>query len=501
MLNQGRARADVGVIDAAERETKPSPIRILVVDDDRTLREGCAVTLRSTGRDVTTAADGESALRLMRRNRFHILLLDLRLPGMSGLDVLRTVVAEHRGTIAIVMSGRADLETNLEALRAGAWDYVPKPFTAVQLQLLVDRAVHEIGEVRNPRDDRPARLRPVERVGDRPAILGNSRAFREAIELAQKVARTDASVMLIGESGTGKELIAQFIHRQSRRASREFVAVNCAALPESLLESEMFGHRRGAFTGAERDKPGLLEVANGGTMFLDELADMPRAVQAKLLRVLQDGVIRRVGSERTDAVVDVRFISATSHDPKHLVSTGVLRGDLGYRLRVVPITLPALRERPEDIPLLAQHFLSYYWCRHRAPGEPMPELTSEALAFLRAQPWPGNVRELQHVIEHLVVVAEAGQRIVPDDFRIPDAGEGWTAAGGTRITVGMLDRPYLEAKEAVLLEFERAYLARLVVRGPRNISRAARLANVNRATLYRLIERHPDVIHAWMPEA
>jgi DNA-binding NtrC family response regulator len=477
------------VAGAADR----SPIRILVVDDDRTVREGCAVTLRLEGSEVATAERGEVALEMLRRRRFHILLVDLCMPGMSGLDVLRAALALHRDTIVIVMTGNADLETNLEALRAGAWDYVPKPFTAVHLQLLIARATHQ---VRGTREARAGHQELLRRSGhsDRLTILGASRAFRSVVELARKVAQTDASVMISGESGTGKEMIAQFIHQHSRRADREFVPVNCAALPEPLLESEMFGHRRGAFTGAERDKPGLLETANGGTMFLDELSDMPRPIQAKLLRVLQDGVIRHVGSERTDAVVDVRFISATSEDPQKLVSAGTLRGDLGYRLRVVPITLPALRERPEDIPVLAQHFLVHYWNRHRLSSEAMPELTPAALDFLRAQSWPGNVRELQHVVEHLVVVAEPGQPVEPEHFVLPSMTG---PAAGARITLGMLDQPYLAAKEAVLLEFEKAYLARLAVRGPRNISRAARLANVNRATLYRLIERHPDAVEGW----
>src|SRR5216110_397550 len=250
------------------------------------------------------------------------------------------------------------------------------------------------------------------------AVLGNAPKYRETIALARRVAATDASVFITGESGSGKELIAQFIHHRSRRASRPVVAVNCAALPEMLLESEMFGHCKGAFTGAVRDKPGLLETANGGTMFLDELIEMSKPTQAKLLRVIQDGVVRRVGSETTDAVVNVRFIAATNGDPEEAVKAGDMREDLYYRLRVVPINVPALRERPEDIPLLADYFLSTYWVRHRRKGAPFPRLTDAALRALCGYTWRGNVRELQNVIEHIAVVVEPGAEIRPEDLHV-----------------------------------------------------------------------------------
>ena len=231
-------------------------------------------------------------------------------------------------------------------------------------------------------------------------------------------------MFISGESGTGKEVIAQFIHQNSRRAGRALVPINCAALPEPLLESEMFGHRKGAFTGADRDKPGLLETANGGTLFLDELTEMSMPLQAKLLRVIQDGVVRRVGSEQQDAVVDVRFISATNREPQEAVDAGVLRGDLFYRLRVVPIKLPPLRKRPEDIPLLANHFLTHYWQRHRQMGDRVPRLSEASIGFLRSRPWRGNVRELQNVIEHVAVLAEPDQVIQPDDIPVYDDGGG-----------------------------------------------------------------------------
>jgi transcriptional regulator with PAS, ATPase and Fis domain len=267
------------------------------------------------------------------------------------------------------------------------------------------------------------------------------------------------------------------------------VAINCAALPEPLLESEMFGHRKGSFTGADRDKPGLLEVANGGTFFLDELTEMSHPIQAKLLRVLQDGVVRRVGSEQQDAVVNVRFISATNRDPQDAVQSNVLREDLFYRLRVVPIKLPPLRERVEDIPLLAGHFLAHYWERHRSMNDGIPTLTASAIELLRSRPWNGNVRELQNVIEHVAVLAEPGQTIRPEDIPFYDDGPREQMGRGGYPSA-ILNEAFHNAKEQLVAHFEREYLSRLVIRADGNMSRAARLANVDRTTLYRLMEKH-----------
>ena len=266
------------------------------------------------------------------------------------------------------------------------------------------------------------------------------------------------------------------------------VPINCAALPEPLLESEMFGHRKGAFTGADRDKPGLLETANGGTLFLDELTEMSPPLQAKLLRVIQDGVVRRVGSESNDAMVDVRFISATNREPMEAVKDGILREDLFYRLRVVPIQLPPLRNRQEDIPLLANHFLTLYWLRHREGADHMPKLSDSSVAFLRSRPWRGNVRELQNVIEHVAVLAEPDQVIEPDSIPIYSDGGDWPVE--TASTAAMLDEAFHPAKDRVIAQFEREYLTRLVGRANGNMSKAARLAGVDRTTLYRLMDKH-----------
>src|SRR5216110_3569375 len=380
-------------------------VRILVVDDEHTLRESCAAVLRHEGYDVTVCSRGQDALDLLKRRAFDVVLVDLYMTQVDGLALLRAALGTNHDTIVIVMTGNPSVESSVEALRQGAWDYLPKPFSATHLQVLIGRAVHTLLVARET-PDQQAEPEPRHVPGDKITLLGTAPGFRRAVELARKVAPTDASVFITGESGSGKEMIAQFIHQHSRRSSRPLVAVNCAALPETLLESEMFGHVKGAFTGAIRDKPGLLEMANGGTLFLDELIEMPKPIQAKLLRVIQDGVVRRVGSEHTDAVVNVRFIAATNRDPEDAVAAGALREDLYYRLRVVPIHVPALRERVDDIPLLAEHFLTFYWNRHRAGEEPVPHLSKAAIWALRAHSWPGNVRELQNVIEHAVVLLD-----------------------------------------------------------------------------------------------
>src|SRR5438128_11473624 len=349
-------------------------IRVLVIDDERSLRESCASTLGVEGYHVTTSGRAQEALEILKRRAFDIVLIDLYMADVPGIELLRTALATHRDTIVIVITGRPSLESSLEVLRAGAWDYLPKPFTGTQLQILVGRAAHAVVVARETRAQEPPGHTGAN-TSDRVMALGTAPLFRQAIELARKVAATDASVFITGESGAGKELVAQFIHAHSRRHIRPIVAVNCAALPESLLESEMFGHVKGAFTGAVRDKAGLLETANGGTLFLDELVEMTPPIQAKLLRVIQDGVVRRVGSETTDAVVNVRFIAATNRDPEEAVRSGGLREDLYFRLCVVPIHVPPLRQRPEDIPLVANHFLAGYWSRHREPGAPLPRFT------------------------------------------------------------------------------------------------------------------------------
>jgi DNA-binding NtrC family response regulator len=467
-------------------EVKAS-IRVLVVDDERTLRESCASVLQMDGYNVTVIGRGEEAIETVKRRKFDIILVDLYMSQISGLEILQAALGAQKDTIVVVMTGNPSVTSSIEALRAGAWDYLPKPFSATHLQVLIGRASHAVMMSREAQDLR-VQLMKQHGHSDKIALIGISPLFRKAVELARKVAATDASVFISGESGTGKEVIAQFIHQNSRRAARQLVPINCAALPEPLLESEMFGHRKGAFTGADRDKPGLLETAHGGTLFLDELTEMSMPLQAKLLRVIQDGVVRRVGSEQQDAVVDVRFISATNREPQEAVDAGMLRGDLFYRLRVVPIKLPPLRKRPEDIPLLANHFLTHYWQRHRQMGDRAPRLGEAAIGFLRSRPWRGNVRELQNVIEHVAVLAEPDQVIQPNDIPVYDDSNEWPTE--SVVPAGVMDEAYHPAKDRVVAQFEKEYLTRLISRAGGNMSKAARLASIDRTTLYRLMDKH-----------
>ena len=474
-------------------------IRFLIVDDERTLRESCASLLQIDGYQVSVASRGQEALELLRHRRFDIVLLDLYMSDVPGYRLLQTALETSPETIVIVMTGNPSVASSVEALRLGAWDYLPKPFSATHFQILIGRAVHTVSVARESKEQQAEFARDNGN-SDRVQVLGIAPVFRGAIDLARRVAPTDASVFITGPSGSGKELIAQFIHAHSRRSSKPLVAVNCAALPEALLESEMFGHCKGAFTGAVRDKAGLLETANGGTLFLDELLEMSKPTQAKLLRVIQDGVVRRVGSETTDAVVNVRFIAATNGDPEEAVKSGGLREDLYYRLRVVPIFVPRLSQRPEDIPLLANHFLSYYWQEHRDHKSAVPKLGESALRALRSYSWPGNVRELQNVIEHTVVLMDPGAEVRAEDLPFSH-GEPSGAGGGagamavadevasTAVTMPV-EETYHVARERLLAEFERRYLTWLVAQAGNNISRAARIAAVDRTTLCRLMERH-----------
>ena len=470
-------------------------LAILIIDDEPTLRESCASVLRHEGYNVTLCGRGDEALELLQRRAFDIVLVDLYMSQVPGMELLQMALTVRPETIVIVMTGNPSLASSLEALRAGAWDYLPKPFSATHLQILIGRAAHavlvgrETAEARHQAFQPPAQ--PKRRAPGESTIqvIGNSPAFRRAIELATRVAPTDASVFITGESGTGKEMIAQYIHQNSRRRTRPMIAINCAALPETLLESEMFGHVKGAFTGAVRDKSGLLETANGGTMFLDELTEMSQAIQAKLLRVIQDGVVRRLGSSTVDAVVNIRFIAATNRDPQEATEAGILREDLYYRLRVVPIRMPPLRERVEDIPLLAEHFLAHYWARHREPDLPMPRFSREAIRALQARPWRGNVRELQNVIEHAVVLLDPGAEIKPEDLAFLD-DEAPPTRPSSIISPEIMEQSYHPARERVLADFEREYLTWLVTRSGGNMSRAARMAGVDRTTLYRLMEKH-----------
>jgi DNA-binding NtrC family response regulator len=484
-------RPPVGEIPVPDTTMVPmearASIRVLVIDDDRILREGCASVLQVEGYSVVSSGRGDEAIELFRRSRFDIVLVDLYMTPVPGIEILKAVLEAQPNTIVIVMTGNPSVASSLEAMRIGAWDYLPKPFSGTHLHLMFGRAAHAVLTNR-ARVEASTDALTQHGNSDQITLLGVSPAFRAAVELARKVAATNASVMLVGESGTGKEMFAQFIHRHSRRSSEPLVPINCAAMPEHLLESEMFGHRKGAFTGADREKTGLLEAAHGGTFFLDELTEMALPLQAKLLRVVQDGVVRRVGSEQQDAQVDIRFISATNRDPRLAIQSKHLREDLYYRLNVVSIALPPLRSRVEDIPILANHFLAHFWKRHHTSRDALPQFSASALEFLQGRAWRGNVRELQNVVEHLVVLTAPGTVIGPEDIPLHKQDDAFSDPG---VTVGVpMHDAYHVAKDQVLASFEKEYVTRLVSRASGNMSRAARLASVDRTTLYRLLERH-----------
>lgn len=464
---------------------------VLLVDDDPTLLKVCQTVLENEGYPVEACDNARLAQERLAKGRFDVALLDLHLPHRNGMELIQEGLKANSRLISIIMTERPSIETSLDALTNGAVAYLPKPFSAQNLKLAVGQAAalgKLLGHASAAMDQASANGSGAgEALPSGLQILGNAPILQETLNLAARAAATDASVFISGESGTGKELIAQFIHARSGRADKPLLSINCAAIPESLLESEMFGHRKGSFTGAVKEHLGLLEAANGGTLFLDELTEMPMALQAKLLRVIQDGQVRRVGSDRVDATVDVRFVAATNRDPREAVRDGQLREDLYYRLRVVPIVMPALRERTEDIPLLSEHFLRVYWFRHRDPSEPIPVLSDEALQALRSRAWPGNVRELQNLIEHLVVMAEPGSTLGPE--HLPPEAHGEDRNGGLD-PASFTGGTYHEARQELTDQFEQGYLKWVIQRAQGNLSEAARIAEVDRTTLYRLMEKH-----------
>jgi Nif-specific regulatory protein len=379
--------------------------KVLVVEDHDSLRKGIAEAFQRSGHRVTEAPDAETATRLIGEEFFGVVITDVSLPGKSGLEVLKTAKATNPLTTVIVMTAHGTVENAIEAMRLCCDDYIQKPFQIEELELKVSKLL-EHQAVRQERDD----LRG--RVGWPNQLVGTSAALRQLLTVIEKVARGNSTVLIEGETGTGKELIANAIHAASPRKMRSLVKVNCAALPEPLLESELFGHERGAFTGAERQRIGRFELANGGTLFLDEIGDMSLPTQAKLLRVMQEQTFERVGGEKTISV-DVRIIAATNKHLEQEARERRFREDLFYRLNVVTITLPPLRERAEDVPLLARHFLERY---ARELGKPVGGIDPAATQVLERYPWPGNIRELENTIERAVLMAEG------DTLRVHDLG-------------------------------------------------------------------------------
>lgn len=397
--------------------------KILIVEDNESLRQGIAEAFQRSGHRVTEAADAETAIQLIAEEFFGVVITDMSLPGKSGLDVLRAAKATNPLTTVIVMTAYGTVENAVEAMRIGADDYIQKPFQIEELELKVSKSL-ENQVVRQTLDD----LR--KRIGSPHHLVGTSPALKQLLGVIEKVARSHSTVLIEGETGTGKELVANAIHAASPRSSRSLVKVNCAALPEPLLESELFGHERGAFTGADRQRVGRFELANGGTLFLDEIGDMSLSTQAKLLRVLQEQMFERVGGEKT-LTVDVRLIAATNKHLETEVRERRFRDDLFYRLNVVTIDLPPLRERREDILLLARHFLDRY---ARDLGKPVGDIEPAARELLEDHSWPGNIRELENTIERGVLMAEGNALRAADLGLVASVGPVAPSQHGSSVT-------------------------------------------------------------------
>ena len=450
------------------RSLSPSsaPGKVLVVDDQRNMRATTAILLREAGYTVGEAEDGATAVQRLSGETFDVVLTDVRMGTVDGMEVLRATLEAAPTTQVIVMTAYGTIEAAVEAIRRGAYDYIAKPFKEDELLLRVSKAMEKrrlLGEVSLLRSDFQARY-------GLEHIVGRSACLRELLDRVVRVAPTDATILLSGESGTGKELIARALHAASRRSDKPFVPVNCAAITETLLESELFGHARGAFTGATRARRGLFEEASGGTLFIDEIGETAPGCQAKLLRAIQEGEIRRVG-ESLPVNVDVRVIAASNQNLVVAVAEKRFREDLFYRLNVVPLRVPPLRERREDVPPLAQHFLEQYAKR---TGE-RKTLTPTALQKLVAYPWPGNVRELENMIEQAAALAPHATLSDADiRFEVADLGLG----GRTAQTLA-------EAVDTA----ERRAIENALARSGGDLARVAKELAVSSTTLWRKMKR------------
>jgi two-component system, NtrC family, response regulator AtoC len=453
------------------------PTRILIVDDEASGREALSLLLGREGYQIRTAASGEEALNILHDTPLEIVVTDLLLPGLSGIDILKQVKKESPYTSVILITGNASAESAVEAMKEGAFDYISKPIDFEKLKILVAKAVeksHLIAENLYLRQQ----LRGKYKFAN---MIGTSKPMQQVFARMERVLQTDSTILILGESGTGKELVAKAIHYNGPRKEQPFVAINCGAIPADLLESELFGHVRGAFTGAMVDKPGKFEVANNGTIFLDEIATMPMHLQMKLLRVLQEEELERVGSSRK-VKLDIRVISATNSNLEEEVKNGNFREDLFYRLNVIPIQLPPLRERREDIPLLVRHFL-LSTCRDM--GRQLMSVSPEAMQALENYDWPGNVREMENVIERTVALTD-GEMIERKD--LPSSMAGAASLDGPALIY-----PSVTAEGIHLLE-TMGEIERHMIRDALDLSagvkaRAAALLRINRTTLVEKMKR------------
>ena len=444
---------------------------LLVVDDEKGIRDALVQLFEYEGHEVSTAEDGHKGIDLAEKLRPDVTFLDVKMPGLDGLDVLARLREMDPHAVVVMISGHGTIDTAVEATRKGAYDFLEKPLDTDRLLVTLRRAL----ELKGLTQSVAALKRQVE---SRYEIVGNSFAIRQVLERLEKVSPTEARVLITGENGTGKELVARAIHRLSVRAGRQFVEVNCAAIPSELIESALFGHMKGSFTGAIADRAGKFEQADGGTLFLDEVGDMSLEAQAKVLRALEEGVVTRVGGSKS-IEVDVRVIAATNKDLEEEIETGNFREDLFYRLNVVPIRVPPLRERRDDIPMLVQHFADIMSKRE---GVTPRKFDEGAVAHLLELPWPGNVRELRNTVERLMILS-SGDVVRAEDVDLLAAGRGAAPGVGSDILAA---ETFSDFKDRA----ERAYILQRLRENDWNVAETARQIDMPRSNLYKKIERY-----------
>jgi DNA-binding NtrC family response regulator len=449
--------------------------RILVVEDEQDMLLGLRKVLSKQGHNVEIAETGSVGAKKVEESYFDIVITDLKMPGVDGMELLRKVKEEHCDTMVIVITGYGTIESAVQAMKLGAFDYITKPFNAAHLQMIVQKALKQIA-LTNENIYLKQKFREAK---DFQNIIGKSRKMQELFKIVDKVACTDATALILGESGTGKELIARYIHYNSPRKDKVFVPVNCGALTETLLESELFGHEKGSFTGAISTKRGLMEIASGGTFFFDEIGDVSPPIQGKLLRVLQEREFMRVGG--TDTITtDIRLIAATNKNLEQCIKEGTLREDLYYRLNVVSVCLPPLRERKDDILPLAQFFLKRF---NKKLGREIREIPEDVLRVLMGYDWPGNVRELENVVERAVVLATENTieiSLLPNRLLEAHIDSGPVFGGLS----------YKEAKQQVVDSFSKEFVERLLQMSKGNVSQAAKQAKMDAANFRRLMRKY-----------
>jgi DNA-binding NtrC family response regulator len=445
---------------------------ILLVDDDASLRRVLAHHLMEAGYQVLTAANGKEGLDVFTENQVEMVITDIQMPELNGLELMQRLSAMSPDVVVLVITAYGSIETAVEAMKLGAYDYITKPFNREELLLTVSKGLQYTALMHENRSLKQF----IESRFSLDNIIGNASAMRRVFNLVEKVARTDLAILITGESGTGKELIAKAIHQHSTRRDGPFAVINCGAIPEGLLESELFGHRKGAFTGAYANARGKVEAADKGTVLLDEIGELPLALQVKLLRVIEGGEFTRVGETETRRA-DVRFLAATNRDLAKMVEDGRFREDLYFRLKVVPVHLPPLRERLEDIPLLADYFLKEVGQRYGRPGL---RFEKEVFRYFQTYAWPGNVRELKHMVERLAVIAES------EEIGKCDLPENVIATTGNAANVLI----QLPADGIDLEEVEREILRQALDKHCGNQTRAAQYLNITRSALIYRVQKY-----------